>query len=389
MKSSYWKQPSARLSWKSLGRNAGSDPCCTTRFFTFTRQTAVERLNSIILLVQLETCIRKRWFLKNFWSTHPRNTKTSSLLFDNTDTYIHKVFILKNNRTQPQTHMRTTVISYSIYRSEPWRWLSLHSPFCCSKFLSWVSHNFPRLSMGRWESAFSTCRFPILSPSAPTALLPLHSFSNEGKALPLLTLSHLTFQFFLEYHNLWFYWVLGFFLKCWLLEKNFVFSLVFSHTSFLNIEIRLISSHCQIQCFLASHSRWQNPSTSPRRHFAAASSTPSSSPIFSCVSTVACVCQRIPSLASISCLQVHILKISFILLSSPPSHCYSSWYQSSLSFASPSTLMLWSFKHLVLCLFLISSNLYRYLICCDLSLACNTTTSLSLPSSLSYAKRIY
>ena len=33
----------------------------------------------------------------------------------------------KNNKTQPQTNMETTVTSYPIYKGEVWGWLSLYA----------------------------------------------------------------------------------------------------------------------------------------------------------------------------------------------------------------------------------------------------------------------
>lgn len=51
----------------------------------------------------------------------------SFLLFDNTDTYRQKVIILKNSKTLPETRLRSTAISSSIYRRELCCRFSLHA----------------------------------------------------------------------------------------------------------------------------------------------------------------------------------------------------------------------------------------------------------------------
>lgn len=184
---------------KSLGRNAGSDPRCSTRFFMFARQTVVENLRSIIFLVQLGICIRKRWYLKNFWSTHTKKPSLPfllSFLYLNTDTCIRKVIILKNNKTQPQTHMRTTVISSSIYRQELWCRFSLHA-FPLLQILVLVVPQLPQAQHGKMkESAVSSDKVPPSSSLQHWRLcyrFPPPGFSNKGNTLSLFRLTHLTF----------------------------------------------------------------------------------------------------------------------------------------------------------------------------------------------------
>lgn len=136
-------------------------------------KTAAERLS--ILLVHLDVCIRKEWYWKNFWSRQTQ--KTPPLLLDNTDTYIHKAIILKNNKALPQTDMKTTVISYPVYRKELWCWFTLYS---CLFLQILAFLGVPQLPQALHEtmrdSPLSIYRSPHSSPFSMTALLSLNSF---------------------------------------------------------------------------------------------------------------------------------------------------------------------------------------------------------------------
>lgn len=93
-----------------------------------TSRLQVEKWSSVVLLVQLEACIKKEWFLKKLWSRHTHQKKPFLFVtWQHRYLYKHRVITLKNNKTQPQTNMETTVTSYPIYKGEVWGWLSLYA----------------------------------------------------------------------------------------------------------------------------------------------------------------------------------------------------------------------------------------------------------------------
>lgn len=159
-----------------------------------TSRLQVEKWSSVVLLVQLEACIKKEWFLKKLWSRHTHQKKPFLFVtWQHRYLYKHRVITLKNNKTQPQTNMETTVTSYPIYKGEVWGWLSLYAYLSSNSCLGrpTTSPGLARTDEGLLPPP--TDPPPTLLPPALTALLLLCSFSSKGNILSLHQLSHLTF----------------------------------------------------------------------------------------------------------------------------------------------------------------------------------------------------
>lgn len=112
--------------------------------------------------------------------THAHKKTSLCYLITQILTYIHKAIILKNNKTLPQTDMKTTVISYPVYRKELWCWFTLYS---CLFLQILAFLGVPQLPQALHEtmrdSPLSTYRFPHSSPFSMTALLSLNSFKLQ------------------------------------------------------------------------------------------------------------------------------------------------------------------------------------------------------------------
>lgn len=129
--------------------------------------------------------------------THAHKKTSLCYLITQILTYIHKAIILKNNKTLPQTDMKTTVISYPVYRKELWCWFTLYS---CLFLQILAFLGVPQLPQALHETMreflYPPTDSPILLPSAWQ--LCYHSTpsnsSSTGDTLSLLPLKKLSFS---------------------------------------------------------------------------------------------------------------------------------------------------------------------------------------------------